>query len=89
MAVKALNFKMDEMEIADMKRVGEVYHMSLTQIVREALKEYIGKMKADPFYRLTANVMNADKDETAEILSAIENLSDEDLEIASVEQVHI
>ena len=89
MAVKALNFKMDEMEIADMKRVGEVYHMSLTQIVREALKEYIGKMKADPFYRLTANVMNADKEETAEILSAIENLSDEDLEIASVEQVHI
>ena len=89
MAVKAMNFKMDEMEIAEMKRIGAVYHMSLTQIVKEALKEYISKMKADPFYKLTANVMNADEEETAEILSEIENLSDEDLEIASVEQVHV
>ena len=89
MAVKAMNFKMDEMEIAEMKSIGEVYHMSLTQIVREALKEYIGKLKADPYYKLTANVMNADEKETAEILSAIENLSDEDLEIASVEQVRV
>ena len=89
MAVKAMNFKMDEMEIAEMKSIGEVYHMSLTQIVREALKEYIGKLKADPYYKLTANVMNADENETAEILSAIENLSDEDLEIASVEQVRV
>jgi len=89
MAVKAMNFKMDEMEIAEMKNIGAVYHMSLTQIVREALKEYIGKMKADPFYKLTANVMNADEEETAEILREIGNLSDEDLEIASVEQVHV
>ena len=89
MAVKAMNFKMDELDIAEMKAVGEVYHMSLTQIVKEALKEYIGKLKEDPFYRLTANVMNADEEETAEVLSAIENLSDEDLEIASVEQVHV
>ena len=89
MATKAMNFKMDETEIAEMKSIGAVYHMSLTQIVKEALKEYIGKMKADPFYKLTANVMNADEEETAEILSEIENLSDEDLEIASVEQVHV
>ncbi len=89
MAVKAMNFKMDETEIAEVKRIGVVYHMSLTQIVREALKEYIGKMKADPFYKLTANVMNADEEESAEILNAIDNLSDEDLEIASVEQLHV
>ncbi len=89
MATKAMNFKMDETEIAEMKRIGAVYHMSLTQIVKEALKEYIGKMKADPFYKLTANVMNADEEETAEILSEIGNLSDEELEIASVEQVHV
>ena len=89
MAVKSMNFKMDEMEIAEMKSISAVYHMSLTQIVREALKEYISKMKKDPFYKLTANVMNADEEETAEILSTIENLSDEELEIASVEKVHI
>ncbi len=58
-------------------------------IAREALKEHIGQMKADPFYRLTANVKAADQEETAEILSEIENLSDEDLVIVSVEQVNI
>ena len=89
MALKAMNFKMDETEIAEMKSIGTVYHMSLTQIVKEALKEYINKMKKDPFYKLTANVMNADEKETSEILSAIENLSDEDLEIASIEQVKV
>lgn len=89
MAVKALNFKMDELEIADVKQVAAVYHMTITDVIKEALREYMEKAKADPFYRLTANVQEADGEETAEILEAIDGLSDDDLTIASSERVSI
>jgi hypothetical protein len=87
MAVKALNFKMDEAEIADVKRVASVYHMTVTDVVKEAIREYLEKLKADPFYRLTANVQEADEAESAEILGAIDGLTDDDLTIASTERV--
>ena len=83
MAAKALNFKMDEAEINEMKYVASVYHMTVTDLIKEALSEYIEKMKSDPFYRLTANVEEADEEETAEILDAINSLDDDDLTIAS------
>ena len=89
MAVKAMNFKMDEIDINEMKQVASVYHMTVTDVIKEAVKEYVGKMKQDPFYKLTANVQDADKKESAEILDEIENLSDDDLSISSVEQVRV
>ena len=89
MAIKALNFKMEERELSEMREVASVYHMTLTQLVKEALDDYLQKMKADPFYKLTANVQEADAEESAEILKAVEELSDDDLVIAASERVHI
>ena len=82
MAAKALNFKMDEAEIADIKHVAAVYHKSLTDVIKEGIREYVQKLKADPFYILTANVEEADAEETAEILGAIDSLTDDDLAIS-------
>ena len=86
MAAKALNFKMDEMEIADIKHVATVYHKSITDVIKEGIREYVQKLKADPFYRLTANVEEADAEETAEILGAIDSLTDDDLSISQTRQ---
>lgn len=83
MAVKALNFKMEEAEILDMKQVASVFNMTVTDVIKEAVKEYVDKMKQDPFYRLTANVQDASDEETAEILAEIDSLSDDDLSISS------
>lgn len=83
MAAKAINFKMDELEIADMKQVASVYHMTVTDIIKNAIREHLQKLKADPFYRLTANVEEAAEEESAEILEAIDSLSDDDLTISS------
>lgn len=83
MATKVMNFKMDEMEIADIKRVASVYHITVTDFVKDAIGEYMEKLKADPFYRLTMNVEEADPEESAEILAAIDSLTDDDLEIVS------
>ena len=84
MAVKAMNFKLDENRILDIKSVASVFNMTVTDVITEALSEYIKKMKQDPFYRLTVNVENASAEETEEILTEIEGLSDEDLQISTV-----
>ncbi len=86
MAIRALNFKMEEADIQDMKNVASVFHMTLTELIKEATKDYVDRMKKDPFYRLTANVQKASAEESAEILEAIEGLTDDDLSISSTER---
>ena len=86
MATKAMNFKMDETEILDMKHVASVFNMSVTDLIKNAVKEYLAELKSDPFYRLTANVQDASEEESAEILTEIEGMTDDDLTIASTKQ---
>lgn len=50
----------------------------------DVTKEYVSEIKNDQFYRLTANVEDASEEEAKEILADIEELSDDDLAIASV-----
>ena len=83
MAIKALNFKMEESDILDMKQVAGVFHMSVTDLIKNAVKQYITELKNDPFYRLTANVEAASEEETEEILAEIVSLSADDVTIAS------
>ena len=89
MSTKAVNFKWDEYEIDDMKKVASVFNITLTDLVKIACKEYLEKLKADPFYRLTANVEAASEDESAEILDEINALGDEDLKIVSSKKFSI
>ncbi len=86
MSIKAINFKMEETDILDMKAVASVYNMSVTELIKNALKEYIAGLKKDPFYRLTSNVQEASAEETEEILEEIGSLTDADLAISSVKQ---
>lgn len=86
MATKAMNIKMDEGKLLEVKDVASVFHMTITDVINEALNEYLPKMKQDPFYRLTAKVKEASAEESAEILSELESLSDEDLTISSTKK---
>ena len=89
MASKVMNFKMDEAEIMDMKKVAAIFNISVSDMIREAIKEHIGKLKKDPFYRLTVNVEDATPEENEEILAAIDALADDDLEIVSSKEFHV
>ena len=84
MAVKAMNFKLDEDRIFELKNVASIFNMTVTDVISEALSEYIQKLKKDPFYRLTVNVENASAEETKEILNEINSLTDDDLQISTV-----
>ena len=89
MATKAVNLKLEENRISDVKMVASVFHMTMTDVINEALDAYLPKMKQDPFYKLTANVQAATKAESKEILSEIEGLSDEDLEISTIKHFSV
>lgn len=89
MATKAMNFKFDEAEILDMKRIADVFNMTVTDVIKEALSEYLEKMKKDPYYRLSMNVKEASKSESEEILSEIEKLTDDDLSISTVKRFKV
>ena len=86
MSTKALNFKMEETVILDMKAVAGVYNMSMSELIKNAIKKYLDELKQDPFYRLTANVQDASDEESEEILSEINQLDNDDLTIASVKR---
>lgn len=83
MAMKAVNLKMEESRILDIKDVAAVFRMTVTDVINEALDDYLPRMKKDPMYRLTVNVKDASREETEEILREIDSLSDDDLEIST------
>ena len=89
LATKAVNMKWDEPELSDMKKVAAVFHMTLTDFVKDACREHVRKLKADPLFRLTVNVEKASDAESAEILSDIASLSDDDLQISSAKRFSV
>ena len=89
MATKAMNFKLEEADILDMKQVAAVFNMTVSDILKNGAKEYVAKLKKDPFYRLTANAEDASAEESEEILAEIDSLSDDDLTIASTKRITV
>ena len=85
MATKAVSLRLDEMQISDIKSVAEVYNKSFTDIIRDAVDEYLPKMKNDPIYILTMNVEEVDDEENKLLTEAIESMSVDDLEIVRTE----
>ncbi|MBQ7994456.1 MAG: hypothetical protein IJ252_15670, partial [Solobacterium sp.] len=79
MAKETLGFKMNEADINKVRQAASVYSTTMTEIITEAVHEYLEKLHKDPFYRLSVNVKEASVSESAEILEAIEGLSDNDL----------
>ena len=55
----------------------------MTDVMRDAVREYNERMKTNPFYRLTSNVEDASAEENQEILDEIEGMSDDDLTITT------
>ena len=88
MTVKALTFRTNESEIADIKKIASMFHMSVSKVIRKAVSEYIDRKKQSPIYRL-ANVEEASPEESEEILAMIENMTDDDWETASTKHFEV
>ncbi len=89
MAVKTLRLKLNENELADVRQVASVFHMSVNKVLREAVRGYVDIKKQSPLYRLTDNIEEASPEESAEILAMIENMTDDDWETASTKYFEV
>ena len=85
MAVQALTPE----EITDMKNTAAVFKMSAADFVRNAVREYTAQKKQEPFYRLTANIEEADPEESAEILALIDSMTEDDWETVRVDHFRV
>jgi hypothetical protein len=88
MNTKAVNIKLDESLVDDVKNIASTFHTTITDVITSALNDYIPKLKNDPFYKLTSNIELASKEESDEILEAIDSLSDDDLQISSSKTIN-
>ena len=86
MSKKSINIKLEENRINEIKNVASIFKMTITDVFNNALDAYLAKMMKDPFYRLTANVEQATTEESQEILDELNNMSNDDLSIASIHQ---
>ncbi len=89
MATKPVNLRMDEAQIMDIKDVASVFSMSFTDVIREAVDDYLVKKKKDPFYRLTSNIQEVTDKENEELISDLSSLNEDDLKIAETEVIRI
>lgn len=83
MAVRTLSFEMDEADIFEIEEIAKLYNISMSDLINTAVKEYLATLQSDPFYRLTMNMQEASAEESDEILSQINSLTDDDLTIVS------
>ncbi len=89
MATKPVNLRLDEAQIMDIKEVAGIFSMSFTDVIREAVKDYLVKMKKDPFYRLTSNISEVTDEENKELVSELSSLTEDDMKVAETEVIHI
>lgn len=87
MATKPVNLRLEDTQIFTIKKVAEVFHLTFTDVIREALDNYLPQKTGDPLYRLTANVETVSDEENEELSVALDRMTDEDLEIVKTEVV--
>lgn len=87
MGERAVNFSIEENDLVILSKIASEYSVTVTELIKKVISEYLEKIKKNPFYRLTANVEEVSSEENSEILEMINNLSDEDLTISSVKKL--
>ena len=92
MTIKALSFRTNEKEIADIKKAASMFKVSVAELIREAVREYIDSRKTaqqrkEEFFRRLENVEEASPEESAEILAMIDNLTEDDMQVVRVDHI--
>ena len=92
MTMKALSFRTDERQIADIKKAASMFQMSVAGLIREAVREYIdsrktAKQRKEEFFKRLENVEEASPEESAEILAMIDSMTEDDMQVVRVDHI--
>lgn len=81
---KAISVRFDECLIEEIKKIVDVYSMSLSDFIRDSVKKEVDLRKNDFFYKL-AQVDYCSEEESQEIIEELNKMSKDDLQIAKKE----
>ncbi len=84
--MKTMSVKLDESMICEIKKISSIFEISYSDFIREAVEKAIAEKQKDFMYRMS-NVPYASDEEEKEIMSALSELSDDDLQVARVEKL--
>ncbi len=84
--MKTMSVKLDENIVTEIKKISSIFGISYSDFIRNAVEKAIAEKQKDFMYRMS-NVPYATDEEEKEIMSALSELSDEDLQVSRVEKV--
>lgn len=86
--MKTLNFKIEEDLLKEFKDTVKQFHGNASGIMRELIRDYIKEKQNDVYYKLT-NYSETTQEEANEIMKELNSLTDEDLEMETMEVFEI
>ena len=83
--MKAISLRLDEDMLDEIREVSKIYNITATELIREGIKNILTNKKNDIYFKLITNKTECYEKESAEIMSKINNLSEEDLTVTREE----
>ncbi len=84
--MKTMSVKLDDNIVSEIKKISSIFGISYSDFIREAVEKAIAEKQKDFMYRMS-NVPDTTDEEEQEIMSALSELSDDDLKVARVEKI--
>ncbi len=84
--MKTMSVKLDEKMIHEIKKISSIFGISYSDFIRNAVEKAISEKQKDFMYRMS-DVPHATDEEEEEIMSALSELNDEDLQVARIEKI--
>jgi len=85
---KTVSLKLEEDLFSDIKKVSEIFNISCSEFIRNAIKKELNEKNNDFMVRM-ANVSYCEKEEEEELLHILRTLSDDDLKIVKKENIKL
>lgn len=85
---KTMSLKLEEDLFLDIKKISEIFNISCSEFVRNAIKKEIDAKKSDFMVKMS-NVPYCDEEEEKELVELLNGLTDDDLKIVKKEVIKL
>ena len=86
--IKTMSLKLDENLFLEVKKISEVFNISCSEFIRNAIKEELAK-KNNNFMVRMSNVDYCDEEEEKELTDFLNTLSNDDLKIVKKDNIKL
>ena len=85
---KTMSLKLDEDLFLDIKKMAEIFNISCSEFIRNAVKKELDEKKNDFMVRMS-NVPYCDEEEEKELIGLLNELTDDDLKIVKKDTIKL